>query len=260
MSIQPATQEALAPVQEPDQVLDLAHRAARALVRAVSQNEAQYVVSLGQGRHLRFEAWQTLGAFFSMTASIEWTRPLENGWEARAVVFRGDRVVSAAEAQCTTDEPGWSAKPSFQLRSMAQTRAAAKALRQALAWVVVLAGYQPTPAEEVEGTIIHSNTSTTNTARDTAATPSPSTAATGTQIRAIWARWRDLAKEAGFAPSAEALRALVRARFGVEHSRDLTRAQASKLIDYLCSATPQEVALAAKEALRATQPVSNSDI
>ena len=40
--------------------------------------------------------------------------------------------------------------PQFQLRSMAQTRAGAKALRNALAWVVVLAGYAPTPAEEME--------------------------------------------------------------------------------------------------------------
>lgn len=39
--------------------------------------------------------------------------------------------------------------PLFQLRSMAQTRAGAKALRNALAWVVVLAGYKPTPAEEL---------------------------------------------------------------------------------------------------------------
>jgi len=106
MSIQPvATQETLAPVQEPEQVLELAHRAARALVRVVSQNEAQYVVSLGTNRHLRFEAWQTLGAFFSMTAVIEWTRPLENGWEARAVVRRGEHIVSAAGAQGPTDEP-----------------------------------------------------------------------------------------------------------------------------------------------------------
>ena len=41
--------------------------------------------------------------------------------------------------------------PRFQLRSMAQTRAGAKALRNALAWVVVLAGYRPTPAEEMTG-------------------------------------------------------------------------------------------------------------
>ena len=255
MSIQPA-QDALAPVQEPDQVLELAHRAARALVRAVAQNEAQYVVALGQSRHLRFEAWQTLGAFFSMTASIEWTRQLENGWEARAVVRRGDHVVSAAEAQCTTDEPGWNSKPSFQLRSMAQTRAAAKALRQALAWVVVLAGYQPTPAEEVEGTVVPSNHAPANTPM----VPPPSPAVTNAQLRAIWSRWRELAREGGFEPSAEGLRALVRARYGVEHSRDLTRAQASRLIDFLYSSTPQEVAQALKEAQDAAQPVGNSDV
>lgn len=44
---------------------------------------------------------------------------------------------------------GQVAVPMFQLRSMAQTRAGAKALRNALAWVVVLAGYKPTPAEEM---------------------------------------------------------------------------------------------------------------
>ena len=43
------------------------------------------------------------------------------------------------------------AVPLFQLRSMAQTRACAKALRNVLAWVVVLAGYRPTPAEELDG-------------------------------------------------------------------------------------------------------------
>src|SRR5262245_15463239 len=44
------------------------------------------------------------------------------------------------------------AVPLFQLRSMAQTRAMAKAMRNALAWVVVLAGYKPTPAEELPET------------------------------------------------------------------------------------------------------------
>lgn len=43
------------------------------------------------------------------------------------------------------DEP----VPMFQLRSMAETRAGAKVLRLAFAWVVVLAGYKPTPAEEL---------------------------------------------------------------------------------------------------------------
>lgn len=45
---------------------------------------------------------------------------------------------------------GDEAVPLYQLRSMAQTRAGAKALRNALAWVVVLAGYGATPAEELD--------------------------------------------------------------------------------------------------------------
>lgn len=44
---------------------------------------------------------------------------------------------------------GEEAVPLFQLRSMAQTRAAAKVLREAFSWVVVLAGFAPTPAEEI---------------------------------------------------------------------------------------------------------------
>jgi hypothetical protein len=39
--------------------------------------------------------------------------------------------------------------PLFQLASMAQTRANAKALRNVLSWVVELAGYKTTPAEEL---------------------------------------------------------------------------------------------------------------
>lgn len=46
---------------------------------------------------------------------------------------------------------GTTPKPLFQLRSMAQTRAGAKALRSVFSWVVVLAGYKPTVAEEMTG-------------------------------------------------------------------------------------------------------------
>lgn len=110
------------------------------------------------------------------------------GFEARAVAKHAlsGRIVSAGESMCLNDEPRWSFRPKYewkdkldaegkkiwnarksryesdrvqigeeavplaQLRSMAQTRAAAKALRNVLAWVVVLAGYRPTPAEELE--------------------------------------------------------------------------------------------------------------
>ena len=41
--------------------------------------------------------------------------------------------------------------PLFQMASMAQTRACSKVLRNVLSWVAVLAGYSPTPAEELDG-------------------------------------------------------------------------------------------------------------
>ena len=41
--------------------------------------------------------------------------------------------------------------PLFQLRSMAQTRAQAKALRNVLSWIFVLAGFKPNIAEEMTG-------------------------------------------------------------------------------------------------------------
>jgi hypothetical protein len=105
------------------------------------------------------------------------------------VIDRNGLEVGRAEAMCLDDEENWGAvpkyewqdvlgpegkkiwdknlfggkgayvkqkvqvgvqhKPQFQLRSMAQTRATAKALRDVFSWVVVLAGYRPTPAEEI---------------------------------------------------------------------------------------------------------------
>lgn len=62
------------------------------------------------------------------------------------------------------DEP----VPFFQLRSMAQTRACSKAMRQVLSWVVVLAGLKPTSAEEVEQPIPEEEEPTQQTQHPTA--------------------------------------------------------------------------------------------
>ena len=69
--------------------------------------------------------------------------------------------------------------PMFQLRSMAQTRACAKALRNVLAWVVVMAGYKPTPAEELE------SAPTPNVERDEPPRVEPEQAAPGGALRIV---------------------------------------------------------------------------
>jgi hypothetical protein len=58
-------------------------------------------------------------------------------------------AVGTAEAGCSRKEARWAQADDFAVRSMAQTRATSKALKAATAWLMVLAGYKPTPAEEM---------------------------------------------------------------------------------------------------------------
>ena len=137
----------------PEIVLAEAQKAAKALADVVSKKKRP--VMMNGEQYLEFEDWQTVGRFYGVTAKIISTEYLDygeaKGFQARAVAIRTDGMeISAAEAMCLSDEPNWKTKPLFQLRSMAQTRACAKALRNVLAWVVVLAGYRATPAEEIQ--------------------------------------------------------------------------------------------------------------
>ncbi len=155
----------------PDQVLEEAHKAAVALKRVIDAKPKK--VMFNNEQYLEFEDWQTLGRFYGVTAKVVDTEYVEygdiKGFSARAVAVRADGMeISAAEASCLSDEDKWATRPKyetrggvrtqvadesvplFQLKSMAQTRACAKVLRNVLAWVAVLAGYRPTPAEELE--------------------------------------------------------------------------------------------------------------
>jgi hypothetical protein len=138
----------------PEKVLAEAQQAAAALGKVLSGKEKP--VMMNGEKYLEFEDWQTVGRFYGVSTRVVRTQFVEyggaQGFEAYAEAVRADgAVVSAAESMCMNDEKNWKDKPLFQLRSMAQTRACAKALRGVLAWVVVLAGYKPTPAEEMQG-------------------------------------------------------------------------------------------------------------
>jgi hypothetical protein len=87
-------------------------------------------------------AWQLLGMTYGLVPFVEWTKPVDNGWEARAVVkTRDGQEVSAAEAMCTRTEGNRRNAPDHTLRAMAQTRAQRNALRGALGAALVLAGF-----------------------------------------------------------------------------------------------------------------------
>jgi hypothetical protein len=106
--------------------------------------------------HVFVEAWATCGAMLGLTSYVVWSRPIGEAtpaghdWEARVEVRALDgRTVGAAEAMCTRAESKWRARDDYAVRSMAQTRATSKAFRGPLGFIVTLAGYSATPAEEM---------------------------------------------------------------------------------------------------------------
>lgn len=144
----------LAIQRDPSAVLAEATKAAIALKEVISK-KAKPVMFNGE-QYLEFEDWQTLGKFYSLSAQTRDALPVDiNGVQgakasADVVDLRSGEIIGHAESYCMRDEQNWKSKPWFQLASMAQTRAGSKALRNVLSWVVVLAGYKPTPAEEME--------------------------------------------------------------------------------------------------------------
>lgn len=143
----------MAQSRAPEVVLREAQAAAAALTKVLAQKPKKVIVNDKQ--YLEFDDWQVLGRFYGVTAKVVDTNPINlngvQGFEARAVALYRGQEISAAESMCMNDEDRWSKRPMFQLRSMAQTRACAKVLRNVLSFVPVMAGYAATPAEEMDG-------------------------------------------------------------------------------------------------------------
>jgi hypothetical protein len=108
---------------------------------------------------VKCEGWTTLAAMLGVTPHEVATTERDGVYTSTIELRRvGDgQPVSRASAECgAPDEfdnngnPLWSARPAYARRSMAQTRATSKACRLAFSWIMVLAGYDATPLEEME--------------------------------------------------------------------------------------------------------------
>jgi hypothetical protein len=107
-------------------------------------------VRISGGEHVLVEGWTLLGTLLGVYPVLVWSRKLDDGWEARVEARTLDgRIVGAAESECLRTERKWANADDYAVRSMAATRATSKALRQPLGFVMSLAGFDVTPAEEV---------------------------------------------------------------------------------------------------------------
>jgi hypothetical protein len=112
-----------------------------------------------QGKEfVNVEGWQYAGSRLGIVPIVEHvinvSSDQEIKYQAKVTLFdmRSQHTVGAGFAICSNKESGKKFYQEFAIASMAQTRAIGKAYRNILAWIIRAAGYEPTPAEEMEYT------------------------------------------------------------------------------------------------------------
>lgn len=104
--------------------------------------------------YVQVEGWAFAGFLTGLTAIIEEVKDLstdkEIKWSAMAKIYAGDKVVSTGYAICSNKETIKKTFDEYAILSMCQTRCLGKAYRNKLGWVIKLAGYDSTPAEEMK--------------------------------------------------------------------------------------------------------------
>ena len=112
--------------------------------------------TLIQGRnYVNVEGWQIAGAFTGTFPIVEVVENLSEGniYKYRAEVSLRDKEgnkVGYGVAICSNKEPGKTNFAEYAVASMAQTRAIGKAYRMKIGWLLKIAGYETTPAEEMD--------------------------------------------------------------------------------------------------------------
>lgn len=143
----------------PADVVKAATEQAKLLMGIVEQTKCFQDIS-GK-RYLQVEAWETIGAFNRVHAVTKSILPIGEGsnvlgYMADVELLNSDGdIVGGAMMPCFFTENACRGKEGDAKHkaciSAAQTFATSKAYRMNYSYVAILAGYQPTPAEEMSG-------------------------------------------------------------------------------------------------------------
>ena len=134
----------------PEAVVGNATKLANALADVVK--ERKLYSNIRNKKYVRVEGWNTLGAMLGVLPKERDVEKIENGYRAYVDIVRTSdgKVIGGASSICTRDEKRWKDADPYAIRSMAVTRATGKAFRLGFSWIMKLAGYEPTPAEEMD--------------------------------------------------------------------------------------------------------------
>ena len=130
------------------------HRTNIAVANAVRDGVLGQTIEIQGKKYIQSPGWAMIANAFGFVVSGGDVRREGEGFVAKAFLKRMDNGVIVAEAEGYVDrtEPRWKTAAEYALRSMAQTRAASKVCKMALASCVPLMGVKNlmvTPAEEV---------------------------------------------------------------------------------------------------------------
>jgi len=135
----------------PQDVIRAAVERADALSAIVNERNL-YTIIQGK-KHPHVEAWTLLGSMLGVFAVPEEVEPVEiegvPGFKATVkAVTRAGEIVGRSTAYCMRDENTWKNRSIHAVAGMAETRATSRALRKPLGFIMKLAGYDATGAEE----------------------------------------------------------------------------------------------------------------
>jgi hypothetical protein len=110
-----------------------------------------------QGKeYVNVEGWQYAGSRLGILPVVKELTNISDEHEMKyqakveLLNLRTEQVIGSGFAICSNKESGKKYYQEFAIASMAQTRAIGKAYRNILAWIIRAAGYEPTPAEEMD--------------------------------------------------------------------------------------------------------------
>ncbi len=177
IEVEPTMRLGILPARTPHDVIVQATSIAKELAVIVKQNHLSRQI---QGReYVYVDGWSTMGAMLGVLPRevTELTRRFDDGsYEATVELIRinDGAIIGRASAFVGMDEKDrsgkltWGSRPEYARRSMAVTRATGKAFRLGFSWIMGLAGYAPTPAEEMEGIDSETTQSTKHTSAPSA--------------------------------------------------------------------------------------------
>lgn len=145
-----ATKQKQVELTSPNQILEFA----TSLKDMIVQNKL--FTNIKGKNYVNVEGWQIAGAFtgtFPVVEKVEELPAKPGEYKYRAEVSLRDKegkMVGYGVAICSNKEAGKKNFDEYAVASMAQTRAVGKAYRMKIGWLLKVAGYETTPAEEMD--------------------------------------------------------------------------------------------------------------